>query len=359
MTHLSIIKILCDLLIFILCAITLITLHLFGKPYKRGFYCDDESIRYPYHDSSISRQMLFAIGLFTSISFIIITEVFRYSVWEKKYPNAFKNYEFKNRSISRLIVRLYNFLGFFLLGVGFNQIMVDIAKYTVGRHRPYFMDICKPNIGYNNCPQDHSYIDNFICTGKNGNDIYEAQLSFYSNHAAFSFYIAWYISIYLQARLYKPLHSKILLPVIQFSLFGGACYVSYSRISDYKHHWSDVLFGAIIGSGIGIINAMYFTKVFENREILPSDRKLINDDIEMEEGHIFNQTKQSQNMDNQKNCSGSQKQKNKSQENIVKERSHYISSKVPLISPYDHDRHHLIDHRIIKPPVMSSRKIDI
>lgn len=26
--------------------------------------------------------------------------------------------------------------------------MVDIAKYTIGRHRPHFMDACRPNKGY-------------------------------------------------------------------------------------------------------------------------------------------------------------------------------------------------------------------
>lgn len=42
---------------------------------------------------------------------------------------------------------------------------------------------------------------------------------------------------YLQARLYRPLVSRLVLPVMQFSLFGGATFVSLTRISDYKHHW--------------------------------------------------------------------------------------------------------------------------
>jgi len=97
--------------------------------------------------------------------------------------------------------------------------------------------------------------------------IHESQLSFYSGHSAFSFYAAWYTSFYLQARLYRPLISRLVLPVIQFSLFAGAAFVALTRISDYKHHWSDVLTGAIMGSAIGIVNAIIFANVFQRREI--------------------------------------------------------------------------------------------
>jgi hypothetical protein len=55
--------------------------------------------------------------------------------------------------------------------------------------------------------------------------------------------------------------------VVQFALFGGAAYVAYTRVSDYKHHWSDVLVGAAMGSAIGIINALCIAEVFERREI--------------------------------------------------------------------------------------------
>lgn len=61
------------------------------------------------------------------------------------------------------------------------------------------------------------------------------------------------MQLYLQARLYRPLFSPLVLPVIQFALFGGATYVAYTRVSDYKHHWSDVLVGSLFGSAIGII----------------------------------------------------------------------------------------------------------
>ena len=60
-----------------------------------------------------------------------------------------------------------------------------------------------------------------------------------------------------------------MLPVIQFSLFGGAAYVALTRVSDYKHHWSDVLVGAIMGSAIGIFVSLFVAEVFKRREIPP------------------------------------------------------------------------------------------
>ncbi|KAF7635971.1 acidPPc domain-containing protein [Meloidogyne graminicola] len=163
--------------------------------------------------------------------------------------------------------------------------MVDIAKYTIGRQRPHFMEICVPVTELklrtpngeistvskdfrSNCPSDeHSYITDFKCSGKEMDLIKEAQLSFYSGHSAFSFYAAWYTSLYLQARCYRPLGSQLVLPAVQFFLFCGASFVAYSRVSDYKHHWSDVLVGIIIGSAIGIINALFIAEVFQRREI--------------------------------------------------------------------------------------------
>uniref|UniRef100_A0AAF5PYS8 Phosphatidic acid phosphatase type 2/haloperoxidase domain-containing protein n=1 Tax=Wuchereria bancrofti TaxID=6293 RepID=A0AAF5PYS8_WUCBA len=271
MVELSISRITADFAVLALCAIPLLIFHKWVEPYKRGFYCDDESIRYPYRPSTVSRQMLVVIGLVVPAILIVSTETFRVSIWERKCKNEFQHYRCKRYGIPRLIVRLYVFFGYFLTGVIFNQLMVDIAKYTIGRHRPHFIAVCKPK-GFETCPSDsHEYITNFECTGTDKYLIHESMLSFYSGHSAFSFYAAWYTALYLQARLYRPLFSRLLLPVIQFALFGGAAFVAYTRVSDYKHHWSDVLVGSLFGSTVGIVVALFIAEVFSRREIPPCD----------------------------------------------------------------------------------------
>lgn len=37
--------------------------YIFGVPYKRGFFCDDESIRLPFKDSTVTSAMLYFVGL--------------------------------------------------------------------------------------------------------------------------------------------------------------------------------------------------------------------------------------------------------------------------------------------------------
>lgn len=37
--------------------------YLFGTPYQRGFFCSDESIRYPFKESTVSSAVLHMVGL--------------------------------------------------------------------------------------------------------------------------------------------------------------------------------------------------------------------------------------------------------------------------------------------------------
>lgn len=45
-------------------AIPILLFFLLGNPYERGFNCDDESLRYPYKDSTVSTFVLYVVGTF-------------------------------------------------------------------------------------------------------------------------------------------------------------------------------------------------------------------------------------------------------------------------------------------------------
>lgn len=47
--------------------------------------------------------------------------------------------------------------------------------------------------------------------------------------------------------------ARLLRPTLQFGLVALSIYVGLSRISDYKHHWSDVLVGFIQGAVVAIL----------------------------------------------------------------------------------------------------------
>lgn len=61
------------------------------------------------------------------------------------------------------------------------------------------------------------------------------------------------LQLYVQARLVAK-WARLLRPTIQFFLVAFAVYVGYTRVSDYKHHWSDVLVGLLQGALIAVLN---------------------------------------------------------------------------------------------------------
>ena len=70
--------------------------------------------------------------------------------------------------------------------------------------RPYFLAVCKPNITAKDCLNEfgtQKFVENYVCKEKNDHILKEAVKSFFSGHAAFSFYGATFIILYLQSRL--------------------------------------------------------------------------------------------------------------------------------------------------------------
>ncbi len=95
--------------------------------------------------------------------------------------------------------------------------------------------------------------------------------SFYSGHAAHSFSSATYMSLYLKDHI-ESKSLKIILPVL---MFGYAGYVSYTRVDEHFHHFSDVLVGAVSGTSITYLSYQFFQN--SNRKVGVSvDRESLN-----------------------------------------------------------------------------------
>ena len=52
---------------------------------------------------------------------------------------------------------------------------------------------------------------------------------------------------------------SLIRPFLQMVIFSMAWYTCMSRISDYKHHWSDVLGGITVGTvaGVLVVNTIF------------------------------------------------------------------------------------------------------
>ncbi|XP_015282919.1 PREDICTED: lipid phosphate phosphohydrolase 3 isoform X2 [Gekko japonicus] len=206
-------------------------------PYERGFYCNDESISYPLKSGeTINDAVLCAAGILIAILAIIIGEFYRIHCLKEKSRSFIQN---------PYVAALYKQVGCFAFGCAISQSFTDIAKVSVGRLRPNFLAVCNPNITLTNCSK--GYIEVYRCLNADESKVQEARKSFFSGHASFSLYTMLYLVLYLQAR-FTWRGARLLRPLLQFTLLMMAFYTGLSRVSDHKHHPSDVLAGFAQGA---------------------------------------------------------------------------------------------------------------
>ncbi|CAG5897061.1 unnamed protein product [Menidia menidia] len=251
------------------------------QPYRRGFYCHDESIKYPAKNGdTISDGVLSAAGILITILSIIIGESYRI---------YFLNEGSKSFVGNPYISALYKQVGVFIFGCAISQSFTDIAKVSVGRMRPHFLDVCKPDFSTINCSL--GYITDYVCQGPDSK-VQEARKSFFSGHASFSMYTMLYLVVsnrafpsfvlflsegvltvstpkicvfskfYLQSR-FTWHGARLLRPLTQFTLIMMSFYTGLSRVSDHKHHPTDVLAGFIQGALVAYCIVFFVSDLFK------------------------------------------------------------------------------------------------
>lgn len=254
-------KIIIDVAVLLTIGIPILMFFLFGKPYQRGFYCNDESIMHPFKESTVTNLMLYIIGMFLPISVIILTELYiHYYISHKRIA-----YTFMGHTIPSWLLNSYKVIGVFGFGAASSQLTTDIAKYTIGRLRPHFISVCQPNIDCSLPENQHKYWEKFECLGNAGpRKLKEARLSFPSGHSSFSAYTMLFLVCYLQSRMtFKG--SRLLRHGIQYLCLMLSWSTAMSRISNYKHHWSDVLCGLLIGIIVAVLTVVYVSDLFPRK----------------------------------------------------------------------------------------------
>lgn len=109
--------------------------------------------------------------------------------------NEPSRYSLQGISIPNWVYCMYNNILWFLFGAACSQLTTDIGKYTIGRLRPHFLDICKPQIDCNRDPYKTIYIENFQCQGEKQGKFTDSRLSFPSGHSSLSFYCMVYLAV--------------------------------------------------------------------------------------------------------------------------------------------------------------------
>ncbi|XP_028137546.1 putative phosphatidate phosphatase [Diabrotica virgifera virgifera] len=268
-------KVLLDIFLMNCVGWPILFLYCWGSAYRRGVFCDDESIRHPFLPSTVPSWTLYITGFGLNILAMSVTEYLN-------RPTVPRNIVFLGFHIPNWFYNLYCTFGIFAFGAACSQLTTDVLKYTVGRLRPHFITVCAPNV-CNGSFIPYKYYENFTCT----NPLYihdkrimkEMRLSFPSGHSSFSMYSMLYFAIYLQRRMTWD-GSKLLKHTLQFLAVLSSLFTAMTRVSDYKHHWSDVLCGLTLGATVSIITAKFFSNLFnptkELKKSEPSELSALN-----------------------------------------------------------------------------------
>uniref|UniRef100_A0A1A9WD98 Phosphatidic acid phosphatase type 2/haloperoxidase domain-containing protein n=1 Tax=Glossina brevipalpis TaxID=37001 RepID=A0A1A9WD98_9MUSC len=257
-------KTILNITIFVILLIPLIVCEFIIEPYSRGFFCNDETIKYPFRSNTVTPTVLGVIIGLPPLLIIISSEYIRLH---------YKGNANDMRSLWGLIVPLWLInclkqLVYFSFGLLLTIDATEIGKYTIGRIRPHFIAICQPQLrdgsSCSNATNQHRYIENYYCarTGYSADDVRQARLSFPSGHASLAFYALLYMVIYLQNRVVWQ-KGQLIKPFIQFTLLTSAWFIALTRIMDNWHHWSDVMAGSILGTLGALLTAGYISKVFK------------------------------------------------------------------------------------------------
>jgi len=252
-----------DAISIILVYLPWLVLNVINQPFVRGFYCDDASLQYPYKPSTVPSSWMLGFGLTIVIGTILVVE-FVHDNCQKRRNRAPAAYIINQYHIPAVLVTCYRQVGCFIFGAAVQQTMTAIGKFSVGRLRPHFFAGCQPEFsqpceGLNGLS---NYITDYECLGSDSKVINDMRLSFPSGHASFSTFVGVYLALYIRARLTWDC-SWLLRHVIGAMSLYTSLYVCLTRISDYKHHWSDVLAGSFLGGIAAVLTACFITRLWD------------------------------------------------------------------------------------------------
>ncbi|KAH8380597.1 hypothetical protein KR009_011605 [Drosophila setifemur] len=234
-----------------------------GPPTRRGFFCNDESLMYPYHENTISPPLLHLLGLYLPMLVLFLLE-------------SFLSWRTGARNWSTLWP-VYNTIRCFLYGYVFSDLLKGIGKQTIGRLRPHFFAACRPLFPDGGTCSDEAqqgllkYHTEYTCmpelSGASEATLKDLLVSFPSGHSIMAFYGLVFVALHLRRRRW-PLAGSLLGPVLQLACVAVAWFVALSRVMDYKHHWSDVAAGSLLGAGTAFV-VIQLAELEEQRGWIP------------------------------------------------------------------------------------------
>lgn len=215
-------------------------------PFERIIWRDDRSIMFPMTENELIPTWALPIFAFI-IPMIIVT------AWLG--VNKFRE--------RRLLVVYLGLLLSLLITVQ----VTALLKPLVGRPRPDFLDRCNP---------DPSNLVKVVCRGLR-KVVREGRKSFPSGHTSSSFAGLGYAGFFLAGQLGvfdgEGHAHRLIISLAPFLLAG---FVGITRITDYRHHWQDVIAGGILGIASAYFSyRLYFPSIMQPVADVPLDGRFV------------------------------------------------------------------------------------
>ncbi|XP_045452539.1 putative phosphatidate phosphatase [Melitaea cinxia] len=228
--------------------------------FERGFFCGDETLMFPYKDDTVTVPVLRIVGLGLPIFAFLVCE------W------ILLRKETDNKRVLRVYIPawvrgFYCPLASFAYGACFIELITNIAKNVIGRPRPHFFDLCKPSVDCSSEAWQKRYIqpNEYKCLGENTEKFTDMHMSFLSGHSSWAAFTMFYLAFYLEKRMVWR-GTRVLRHTLQFAAVMLSWFTALSRVSDFKHHWSDVLAGYFVGLTLAVLVWIWGTDIFEPKK---------------------------------------------------------------------------------------------
>ncbi|TIA90672.1 hypothetical protein E3P99_01475 [Wallemia hederae] len=213
---------------WIICAVLLGLLYLINNVhgYWREFDVNDTAIRHTHAvDERVPMTLLgVIIGLVPIICLCVLS-----TQWYRSYTD------------------LHHSLLGFLLTAALTISTTTAVKVLAGRPRPDLIDRCRPAAGSVNA--DVGLSTAAICTQTDFDLLQDGFRSFPSGHSSSSFALLGYFSFYLAGKMQVfDTKGHTIKSWICWTPWIGAVLIAVSRTMDYRHHPTDVIAGAVIGT---------------------------------------------------------------------------------------------------------------
>ncbi|GAA5978862.1 hypothetical protein JCM5350_004850 [Sporobolomyces pararoseus] len=234
--------------------------------YKREFSLSDTSIQHTYavHERITFGECIVYAGVIPAVLIILTSLGWRRSFWD-----------------------LHNGILGLLLSVSITTVATQVIKVTVGRPRPDAIDRCQPVQGAENLAVYGLATVARVCTVTTGKIIDDGFKSFPSGHSSFAFAGLLYLSLYAAGKMHLfDRRGHAIKAWIAVTPCIGATLIAVSRTMDYRHHATDVIAGALLGSWVAVLTYhLYYPTLFSPNCHLPFSPRIPPSNSAVSPGH--------------------------------------------------------------------------